>query len=117
MGETKVTNHRAVRDRLLGRRRELEGLVDATSEARSAVELDQQRQGRLSRMDALQGQAMAAEAARRRKAEIDRIDAALKRLEAGEFGYCLACGENIPTARLDFDPAVTTCVDCARRGS
>jgi len=116
MSDDPATDEKAIRARLLSRREELQGLVDATSEDRSTVELDQQRQGRLSRMDALQSQAMAAEAARRREAEVERIDAAIKRLEAGEYGYCLACGEDIPTARLEFDPAITTCVDCARRG-
>ena len=102
------------RTRLEARRRELEEWGDATAGDRSTVELDQQRQGRLSRMDALQGQAMAQEAARRRQTELDRIDAALGRLDAGEYGYCLACGEDIAPARLDADPAIPTCVDCAR---
>ncbi len=102
------------RARLLSRRRELENLAASTVEDRSAVELDQQRLGRLSRMDAIQVQAMATAAQQRRQVELGRIDAALRRLDAGEYGYCLVCGEAIATARLDFDPAVTTCVDCAR---
>ena len=110
---TKAT-HAAARARLEARRRELEEWADATAADRSTVELDQQRQGRLSRMNALQGQAMAEEAARRRQVELDRIDAALGRLDAGEYGYCLACGEEIAPARLDADPAIPTCVDCAR---
>jgi DnaK suppressor protein len=104
----------AVRVRLESRRKEIEDWSEATADDRSTVELDQQRQGRLSRMDALQGQAMAQEAARRRQMELDRIDAALGRLDADEYGYCLACGEEIAPARLDADPAIPTCVDCAR---
>jgi len=104
----------AARARLQARRRELEDWGDATVDARAAVELDQQRQGRLSRMDALQGQAMAQEAARRRRIELDRIAAALDRLEAGEYGCCVTCGEDIAPARLEADPAIPTCVECAR---
>lgn len=78
-----------------------------------AVELDQTRVGRLSRMDALQNQAMALEAERRRRLELQRIDASLKRLEAGDYGYCVACGERIPVRRLELDPTLPTCVACA----
>ncbi len=77
------------------------------------MELDQTRQGRLSRIDALQQQAMAAETQRRRTLELRRIDAALRRIDAGEYGYCLTCGEEIAPARLKFDPAATQCVPCA----
>ena len=104
----------AARTWLKAHRRELEALIDATAGDSSAVELDQQRQGRLSRMDALRGQAMAQEAARRRQVELDRTDAALGRLDAGEYGSCLACGEDIAPARLAADPAIPTCLDCAR---
>ena len=103
----------AVRRVLLEKRLELEALIASSKEARSAVELDQTRVGRLSRMDALQGQAMALETARRRAVELQKIDAALKRLEAGEYGLCVRCGEEIPARRLAFDPAATLCVDCA----
>jgi DnaK suppressor protein len=64
-------------------------------------------------MDALQDQAMALETDRRRGLEIERIEAALKRIEDGDYGYCLSCGENIPAKRLEFNPATPVCVDCA----
>ena len=65
-------------------------------------------------MDALQNQAMALEAERRRRLELQRIEASLKRLEAGDFGYCVTCGEQIPLRRLELDPTLPTCVACAR---
>ncbi len=99
--------------RLLARRAELEALAAASSEARATVDLDQSRLGRLSRMDALQGQAMAQEVERRRQGELARIDAALARMKKGEYGYCLKCGEDIATARLALDPSATLCIDCA----
>ncbi len=103
----------AVRRVLLERRQELEDLIAGSKEARSAVELDQTRVGRLSRMDALQGKAMALETDRRRAIELQKIDSALRRLEAGEYGCCVQCGEEIAARRLAFDPAVTLCIDCA----
>lgn len=94
---------------------ELDTLRNATKEARAPVTLDQQSVGRLSRMDALQGQAMALEQDRRREERLKRIDAALKRIEEGEYGYCLKCDEPISKKRLDLDPAVPICIDCAAR--
>jgi len=86
----------------------------ATDEDRKAVTLDQQAQGRLSRMDALQRQAMAQAVARRRDGRIARIDAALKRIDANEFGFCEDCGDDIAAARLAHDPTVLRCIDCAK---
>ncbi len=101
---------------LLARRTELTALRAQSEGARAVVELDQQSVGRLSRMDALQGQAMAQEQDRRRESELGRVEAALRRVETGDFGYCIACGEPIAEKRLRLDPAVPTCVDCAGGG-
>jgi DnaK suppressor protein len=114
MGPTVQFDCSRFRDLLLSRRRELLELVESSAESRVAVELDQTRVGRLSRMDALQNQAMALEAERRRRRELQRIEASLKRLEAGDFGYCVTCGEQIPLRRLELDPTLPTCVACAR---
>ena len=103
-----------MRSRLEERRDELLERVHANREARETVELDQARLGRLSRMDALQGQAMAQETERRRKLELQRIDAALERIDTDEYGFCLNCGQEIPKPRLELDPAVAICIDCAR---
>jgi len=84
-----------------------------TADQRAPVELDQQSVGRLSRMDALQVQAMAQETSRRRALALRRIAAALQRIDEGEFGYCINCGEEIPHRRLELDPAAPMCVDCA----
>ena len=92
----------------------LEAATDATSAAdRAPVELDQTSVGRLSRIDAMQVQAMALATERRRVAELARVTAALERLDSDEFGYCEICGEAIAPARLEYNPAVTTCIGCA----
>lgn len=65
--------------------------------------------------DELQQQAVAQDVERLRRRELARIDAALERLAAGEYGWCVACGEPIPEARLDLDPAVALCVACAEK--
>ena len=104
----------AIRAQLTARLTDLAADDAATKGARAVVELDQQAVGRLSRMDALQNQAMAAAQARRRQAERQRTLAALKRLDTGEYGYCLECGEQIAPDRLALDPAIALCADCMR---
>ena len=98
---------------LEGKRIEISDLSDMSKDARAVVSLDQQSVGRLSRMDAMQGQAMAQEAERRRTLELHRIEQAVKRLEEGDFGYCIECDAEIPLERLEIDPAATHCVKCA----
>ncbi|MEK9753700.1 MAG: TraR/DksA family transcriptional regulator [Rhodospirillaceae bacterium] len=87
---------------------------ELTEDERKPVTLDQSMVGRLSRMDALQNQAMALEAERRRGLEVQRIDAALKRIDTGDFGYCLVCGEDIEPKRLEQDPTAPSCIACAQ---
>ena len=82
-------------------------------EGQRTVALDQQSVGRLSRMDALQQQAMARATQARRSQSRARILTALRRIEEGEFGYCSECGEEIAGKRLELDPATPTCVNCA----
>ena len=103
------------REILRARRSELEMLSAGSAEARETVTLDQQSVGRLSRMDAMQQQAMAQATERQRAAEITRIDNALKRLDDGEYGTCVECGEDIGEKRLEIDPAATLCINCAGR--
>lgn len=85
----------------------------STAADRKPVILDQQSVGRLSRMDALQQQAMAAAQETRRHGRIRALEAAIARIEAEDFGFCDDCGEFIGMGRLDLEPTVTRCRDCA----
>ena len=100
---------------LLRRRSEINKLLKSNEDAAQPPELDQTRVGRLSRMDAMQSQAMAKESERRGRLEIGRIRAALGRIDSGEYGHCLSCGESITRQRLEIDPAATQCIRCAER--
>ena len=92
---------------------ELEATSEKSAESRRAVSLDQQSVGRLSRMDAMQQQSMALAAEQRRQTRITRIKAALARIDEDDFGYCLACGEDIEPKRLEADPSAPVCSACA----
>jgi DnaK suppressor protein len=78
------------RERLLELRKELLSLAELGDESAAVVELDQSKVGRLSRMDAMQAQAMAQASAERRD-------------------------ELINPKRLEFDPTVTLCIECASK--
>lgn len=78
------------------------------------VVLDQTSVGRLSRMDAMQRQAMAKANQQRRAATLQRLQTALKRIDDGEYGFCTDCGEAIETKRLELDPSVPRCMSCTR---
>jgi RNA polymerase-binding transcription factor len=101
------------RARLEARRDELKGLQEMSAQSRGAVVLDQTSIGRVSRIDAIQQQEMALAAERQRAGELTRIKAALERIADGSYGYCLTCEEPIALKRLEFDPSVPTCIDCA----
>jgi DnaK suppressor protein len=103
----------AIRERERQSREHETGSRAASEAGRAPVELDQTSVGRLSRMDAMQGREMALAAERRRAAELAKIDAALRRLEIGEYGFCVKCGEPIGEKRLALDPAAATCIKCA----
>ena len=106
----------AARAALLARLEVLECEDSANADARDTVKLQQDSVGRLSRMDAMQQQAMAQATERRRHAERKRIAGALERLDEDEWGYCLSCGEEIAEKRLRHDPSVPSCVKCAGGG-
>lgn len=82
-------------------------------DGQAVVELDQQTVGRLSRVDAMQSQAMARAGQVRRDAETQRLRQALQRLDQDEYGWCDECGEKIAEKRLKVDLTATRCIGCA----
>ncbi len=106
-------NLEQIRKALEEERAALLGASEAAVDERRPVELDQQSVGRVSRMDALQVQAMARAVDARRQGRVYRIDEALRRVADGDYGYCAQCGEEIPAKRLAIDPTNERCVHCA----
>lgn len=102
-----------LRNKLISLQKELLGLQEAGRESASTVELDQARVGRLSRMDAMQAQAMSQASNRRRDAELQAVKAALIRIDTGEYGDCIECDEPINPKRLEIQLTVRHCIQCA----
>ena len=47
--------------------------------------------------------------------ELQQIHHALDRMEQGEYGICVDCGENIPEPRLLAMPYALQCIKCASK--
>ena len=104
----------AQRDALVKLREELTAQVSASAEGAKPVDLDQPI-GRISRVDAMQQQKMLAF---NRQAAMQRrrlIEAALDRIDAGEYGECQGCGEEIEPRRLCAQPEAPMCLECQSR--
>lgn len=101
------------RNKLLAVREAILDVADTRNASAATVMLDQSSVGRLSRMDALQQQAMAQNNRQRAELELRRIEAALVRCSDGSYGHCVRCEEPIDPRRLEFDPAAPLCLACA----
>ncbi len=51
----------------------------------------------------------------RGNAELQAVESALRRIADGTYGECIDCGEMIPGARLEANPAAARCVPCQQR--
>ncbi len=47
------------------------------------------------------------------RVELNKISAALSRIESGDFGSCVECGSSIDQGRLKAYPYALECIDCA----
>jgi len=101
-----------LRQTLLGLRAELLELEESSKEAAQPVELDQAGMGCLSRRDSMQAQQIAEEGPRQRKRQLQKIEGALRRIDAGEYGKCFVCEEELDACRLSEDPTTTRCMNC-----
>jgi DnaK suppressor protein len=99
---------------LLTQRDDLLSTSEVRDESSGTVHLDQQSVGRLSRMDALQSQALAQAGKVRADRQLRLIEAALLWIDNDEYGDCRECGEPINPKRLEVDPTSLHCIQCAR---
>jgi DnaK suppressor protein len=100
------------KQKLLSLRAELLKVEECEKEATGPVELEQDSMGRLSRRDAMQAQQKAEEGGRLRKRQLQKIEGALRRIEAGEYGKCFVCEEELDALCLSEDPTTTRCENC-----
>ncbi|HAN31451.1 MAG TPA: hypothetical protein DCQ06_07620 [Myxococcales bacterium] len=94
----------------------LQDQIEAATQSAAIVDLDAPI-GRLTRMDALQRQQMAAAALRRQRRRLAQTRDALVRVKDPDlFGYCAKCDEWIGTKRLSVRPETPVCIVCQSQG-
>lgn len=49
------------------------------------------------------------------KVELQQVRAALRRMDEGKYGICVACGADISKERLHALPYATLCINCAEK--
>ena len=101
------------RARLLIEQRETVEAIQQAQQSAAPVELDQSCVGRVSRIDALQQQALAQRLRERLTIRKRKVEAALARFDSGTYGLCCACHSDLEPERLNADPAVVFCQECA----
>lgn len=113
-GGLSSTERASLENALNGLSRSLREAVDASRAAAGPVDLDQPI-GRVSRVDAIQQQKMVEAGREAARARLGQVEAALRRIEDGEYGDCLACGESIGSRRLSARPEAPLCLECQER--
>jgi DnaK suppressor protein len=105
--------HDRIRRRLEAERAELEGQIDALSISNEDQQTDY-GSGHHYGDDATELTLREQNMALRSNAAdlISQIDAALTRLDSGEYGSCARCGREINPERLEAKPYATLCIDC-----
>ncbi|RLB70020.1 MAG: TraR/DksA family transcriptional regulator [Deltaproteobacteria bacterium] len=103
-----------LQNKLLLLKDELELLLLTSSASSQAVDLDQPI-GRLSRMDALQQQAMAVANRAGHQQRLTLIEAALLAIRMERYGECRRCEEPIGYARLNVRPESPFCLECQKQ--
>ncbi len=111
-GQLKPSQIAQLRVQLVNRQQELADLLSNAGDSTGPVTLDQQSVGRVSRIDAIQQQQMAIASQQQANEMLKRTELALRRIDDGEYGDCLHCGEPIAYARLQAQPFANLCIDC-----
>ncbi|HBO1858575.1 TraR/DksA family transcriptional regulator [Delftia tsuruhatensis] len=100
------------RQRILDELEKVERSLQNSQQAAATVLLDQSSVGRLSRMDALQQQAIARGLTERLQLSKRKLQAARDRIDSGSYFLCCQCDEEIELSRLEHDPATVFCRAC-----
>lgn len=102
-----------LRAALMALDQQLVALIEQTTEGAAPVDIGEPI-GRLSRMEAMQQQAMTAANRRASERRLSMVHMALGRLDRGEYGDCQSCDEPIAYRRLEARPEAALCLGCQR---
>ena len=93
---------------------ELEQTLRTSAASANPVVLDQSSVGRLSRMDAMQQQAMVKATREKVRLRLTQCKVALSAFDRDDYGLCRKCEEPIDCRRLSAKPEAPFCLECQR---
>jgi len=97
-----------IKAQLLARKAELQRLLSgANQQASDAQVKDVADEALTTSIETLQSSLAQSEVE-----ELNQIESALMRIEHGEFGLCIDCGEPIAEKRLEYSPFSARCIVC-----
>ncbi|MBI4238306.1 MAG: RNA polymerase-binding protein DksA [Deltaproteobacteria bacterium] len=96
---------------LLERRRQIMEAVDQTREEGLGIDPDD-LPDEVDQASTEAGQAMQLRLRDRENVLLKKIEKAIKKIDAGEFGVCESCGEEIGMKRLEARPVSELCIRC-----
>ena len=111
MNELTEVQIAGLREALQEQRDNLEQLLRSTREGTQPVDLDEPI-GRLTRMDAIQQQKVAAANRRTHDIRLQQVKQALAAIERDQYGLCRRCEDPIGYPRLEARPESPYCLDC-----
>lgn len=114
MEELSEKQAETLREQLVELVAELESTLRSSADSASPVVLDQSSVGRLSRMDAMQQQAMAKATRAKAQVRLAQCKVALSSFDRDEYGLCRKCEEPIGYRRLSAKPEAPLCLECQR---
>ena len=95
--------------------KEIYDLIKISSHAAETVTLDQSKVGRISRIDAMQQQAMAVANLVAYQKKLSLIKVALNKIPIEAYGFCESCDELIAFQRLLIRPESPLCIQCQEK--
>ncbi len=101
-----------IRKKILSEIKKTEKLIGEYKEMTRPVEPDCAI-GRISRMDAINNQAVTQAALRTAEDKLKKLNIVLSNIGDKDFGLCLKCRKPIPLGRILVRPESLYCVNCA----
>lgn len=115
MSELNETQKNELRQLIVEAKEQLVQQLSDNEAASQPVQLDQTVFGRVSRMDAIQQQHMAASTREQAQRRLLRLNKSIQLLDNGDYGYCQHCDEPINYQRLLAQPEAVLCLQCQEK--
>lgn len=103
-----------IKEKIIAKISEIEEEIKQLEESAKPISPDS-AYGRISRVDAMNNQAITESTLNDKRTEIQRYKYTLNRIDTEEYGKCAKCGNDINFKRLLSIPYANLCISCANR--